>query len=153
MGQNSLRLVEEKSVDKSKALEKEVELLKAKLASSAGDDLAAQAVDVKGVNVLAANLEGADRKTLMDTADQLKNKLGSAVVLLASAEGGKVTLVSSVTKDISGKLKAGDLMRQAAAVVGGKGGGRPDMAQGGGTEIDKIQDALDMVKGWVEGLV
>ena len=140
-------------LDKSKALEKEVELLKAKLASSAGDDLAGQAVDVKGVNVLAANLEGADRKTLMDTADQLKNKLGSAVVLLASAEGGKVTLVSSVTKDISGKLKAGDLMRQAAAVVGGKGGGRPDMAQGGGTEIDKIQDALDMVKGWVEGLV
>ena len=140
------------ALDKSKALEKEVELLKAKLASSAGDDLASKAVDVKGVNVLAANLEGADRKTLMDTADQLKNKLGSAVVLLASAEGGKVTLVSSVTKDISGKLKAGDLMRQAAAVVGGKGGGRPDMAQGGGTDVDKIQDALDMVKGWVEGL-
>ncbi len=152
-GRNNLVEKVKVALDKSKALEKEVELLKAKLASSAGDDLASQAIDVKGVSVLAANLEGADRKTLMDTADQLKNKLGSAVVLLASTEGGKVTLVSSVTKDISNKLKAGDLMRQAAAVVGGKGGGRPDMAQGGGTDIDKIQDALDMVNGWVEGLV
>lgn len=141
------------ALDKSKALEKEVEQLKAKLASSAGDDLAGQAVTVNGINVLSALLEGADRKTLMDTADQLKNKLGTAVVLLASDEGGKVTLVSSVTKDVSGTLKAGDLMRQAAAVVGGKGGGRPDMAQGGGTDVDKIQDALDMVKGWVESLV
>lgn len=141
------------ALDKSKALEKEVEQLKAKLASSAGDDLAGQAVTVSGINVLSALLEGADRKTLMDTADQLKNKLGTAVVLLASDEGGKVTLVSSVTKDVSGTLKAGDLMRQAAAVVGGKGGGRPDMAQGGGTDVDKIQDALDMVKGWVESLV
>ncbi|WP_250657639.1 alanine--tRNA ligase [Alkalimarinus coralli] len=138
-------------LDKNRALEKELEQLKAKLASSAGNDLAGQAIDVQNIKVLAANLEGADRKTLMDTADQLKNKLGTAVVLLASDEGGKVTLVASVTKDISGKLKAGDLMKQAAAIVGGKGGGRPDMAQGGGSDVDKIQDALDMVKSWVEG--
>ncbi len=137
------------ALDKSRALEKEIEQLKAKLASSAGDDLAGQAIEVQGVNVLAATLEGADRKTLMDTVDQLKNKLSPAVVLLATVEEGKVTLVSGVTKDISGKLKAGDLMRAAAAVVGGKGGGRPDMAQGGGTEPGKLQEALDGVKGWV----
>ncbi len=141
------------ALDKSRSLEKEIEQLKAKLASSAGDDLAGQAVEVQGVNVLAAILEGADRKTLMDTADQLKNKLGSAVVLLATIDEGKVTLVSGVTKDISGKLKAGDLMKEAASIVGGKGGGRPDMAQGGGTDPAKVPEALGMVKAWVESKI
>ena len=118
----------------AKRLEKELGELKAKLASSAGADLASQAVDIGGVKVLAAKLEGADPKGLRDTLDQLKNKLGSAVVVLATETDGKVSLVAGVTKDLTGRIKAGDLVKAAAEKVGGKGGGRPDMAQAGGND-------------------
>jgi alanyl-tRNA synthetase len=94
-------------------------------------------------------MQGADRKALMETADQLKNKLGSAVVLLGAAADGKVTLVAGVTKDLTGKLKAGDLMQEIAPKVGGKGGGRPDMAQGGGSDPAGLPDAIAAVEGWV----
>ncbi|WP_375177304.1 alanine--tRNA ligase [Marinobacter mobilis] len=138
------------TLERNRQLEKEMEQLKAKLASSAGSDLAASAVEVKGLKVVAAELEGADRKTLMDTADQLKNKLGEGVVVLASIEDGKVTLVAGVTKSATSKVKAGDLMKHLTAQVGGKGGGRPDMAQGGGTEPEKLPAALQGVAGWVD---
>jgi len=136
-------------LDRSRHLEKEVDSLKSKLASSAGSDLATSAVDVAGLKVVAAELEGADRKTLMDTADQLKNKLGEGVVVLASVEDGKVTLVAGVTKSATGRIKAGDLMKHLAAQVGGKGGGRPDMAQGGGSDPSRLADALAGVPSWV----
>jgi alanyl-tRNA synthetase len=140
-------------LEQNRQLEKDLETLKAKLAGSVGNDLASRAIDVNGVKVLAAELEGVDRKALMDTADQLKNKLGRAVVVLAALEDGKVTLVAGVTKEISGKFKAGDLMREVAAEIDGKGGGRPDMAQGGGTNIEKLPAALEKVKHWVESRV
>ncbi len=136
-------------LDRSRQLEKEVDSLKGKLASSAGSDLAASAVDVAGLKVVASELEGADRKTLMETADQLKNKLGEGVVVLASVEDGKVTLVAGVTKSATGRIKAGDLMKHLAAQVGGKGGGRPDMAQGGGSDPSRLAGALAGVPGWV----
>ncbi|WLQ14688.1 alanine--tRNA ligase [Hahella aquimaris] len=138
-------------LERSRLLEKEIDQVKAKLASSAGSDLAASAVDVKGLKVLAAKLDGVDRKALMDTVDQLKNKLGQAVVLLASVEDGKASLVAGVTKAESAKVKAGDLVKMVAEQLGGKGGGRPDMAQGGGVELDKLDAALASVNAWVEG--
>jgi len=131
-------------------LERELEQLKGKLASSAGSDLAAKAIEVGDVKVVAARLEGVDRKGLMDTVDQLKNKLGRAVVLLAALEDDKVSVVAGVTKDLTDKLKAGDLVKIVAEQLGGKGGGRPDMAQGGGTDAEKLPDALAAVPGWVE---
>ena len=136
-------------LDRNRQLEKELEQLKGKLASAAGSDLAGSAVEVNGLKVVAAELPGADRKTLMDTADQLKNKLGSGVVVLATVEDGKVTLVAGVTKDATARVKAGDLMRQLATEVDGKGGGRPDMAQGGGNDASKLPGALAKVVGWV----
>lgn len=136
-------------VEHSRQLEKQLEQLKAKAASAAGSDLASEAVEVNGVKVLAAQLDGLDGKALLALIDQLKNKLGSAVVLLASVVEDKVVLVAGVTKDLTATLKAGDLMREAAAVVGGKGGGRPDMAQGGGTDSSKIADALALVSPFV----
>jgi alanyl-tRNA synthetase len=136
-------------LDNNRQLEKELAQLKAKLASAAGSDLAGQAEDINGVTVLAVALEGVDGKSLRDTLDQLKNKLGSAVILLATAEGDKVSLVAGVTKDLTGDYKAGDLMRTVAAIVGGKGGGRPDMAQGGGTKPATIPQALEAAKRWV----
>ena len=114
-------------------LEKELARLKQKLASSAGGDLASQAVEVNGARVLAASLEGADPKSLRDTVDQLKNKLGSGVILLAAVDGEKIALTAGVTSDLTGQVKAGDLMKEFAGRLGGKGGGRPDMAQGGGS--------------------
>ncbi|MDX1757476.1 MAG: alanine--tRNA ligase [Marinobacter sp.] len=138
------------TVDRTRQLEKELEQLKAKLASSAGSDLASSAVEVKGLKVVAAELEGADRKALMETADQLKNKLGEGVVVLASVEEGKVTLVAGVTKSATNRIKAGDLMKHLAAQVDGKGGGRPDMAQGGGSDPAKLPGALDGVAEWVD---
>lgn len=136
-------------LDRSKRLEKEISELKAKLASSAGVDLVSQAVDVGGVKVLAAKLDGADAKSLRDTMDQLKSKLGSAVVVLATESGGKVSLVAGVTKDLVGRMKAGDLVKVAAAKVGGKGGGRPDMAQAGGNDPTGVPAALALVIEWV----
>ncbi|MFM0628777.1 alanine--tRNA ligase [Paraburkholderia xenovorans] len=137
--------------DQVKTLEKELSALKSKMASSQGDELAGQATEVGGVHVLAATLEGADVKTLRETVDKLKDKLKSAAIVLASVEGGKVSLIAGVTADASKKVKAGELVNFVAQQVGGKGGGRPDMAQAGGTEPANLPAALAGVKGWVEG--
>ncbi len=136
-------------VERSRRLEKELEQLKSKLASAAGTDLAGNAVDVAGVKVLAAKLDGVDPKALRDTMDQLKNKLGSAVILLAAVSGEKVSLVAGVTQDQIPTLKAGDLVKFVAQQVGGKGGGRPDMAQAGGSDPAALPGALASVEGWV----
>ena len=136
--------------DQVKSLEKELGALKSKLASSQGDELAQQAVEVGGVYVLAATLDGADAKTLRETVDKLKDKLKRAAIVLAAVEGGKVSLIAGVTPDASKKVKAGELVNFVAQQVGGKGGGRPDMAQAGGTEPANLPVALAGVKGWVE---
>jgi len=136
-------------IERSRKLEKELEALKGKLASSQGGELADRAVAVDGVQVLAARLDGADAKTLRETVDQLKNKLGSAAVVLASVSGGKVSLVAGVTKDRTGQIKAGELVNAVASQVGGKGGGRPDMAQAGGTNPEGLDAALAGVADWV----
>jgi len=115
-----------------------------------GADLAQSAIEVKGVKVLSVQLEGFDRKSLMETVDKLKNQLGSAVIVLAAIEEGKAVLIAGATKDICNRLPAGDLVRQVAAEVGGKGGGRPDMAQGGGDNIEALPNALKNVRHWVE---
>ncbi|TKC80364.1 alanine--tRNA ligase [Trinickia terrae] len=135
--------------DQVKSLEKELGALKSKLASSQGDELAGQAIEVAGVQVLAATLEGADVKTLRETVDKLKDKLKHAAIVLASVEGGKVSLIAGVTPDASKKVKAGELVNFVAQQVGGKGGGRPDMAQAGGTEPANLPKALAGVQGWV----
>lgn len=137
-------------IERNRQLEKELEQLKAKAASAAGNDLAGSAVDVKGTKVLAARLDGQDGKALLALVDQLKNKLGSAVILLGGVFDEKVVLVAGVTQDLTAKVKAGDLMRQAAAAVGGKGGGRPDMAQGGGVDAGKLDEALALAATLVE---
>jgi alanyl-tRNA synthetase len=136
-------------LDKTRKLEKELDQLKAKLASSQGSDLAAQAVEVEGIQVLAARLEGVDAKALRDTVDQLKQKLGSAAVLLAVVEDGKVSLAAGVTKDQTGRIKAGELVNAVAQQVGGKGGGRPDMAMAGGSQPEHLDAALASVVDWV----
>ena len=139
----------------ARTLEKELARLKSKLAASQGDDLVNQAVDVKGANgleirLLAAQLEGADATALRETLDKLKDKLKSAAIVLASTSEGKVSLIAGVTADLTGKLKAGELVNFVAQQVGGKGGGRPDMAQAGGTDPAKLPAALASVQGWVE---
>lgn len=135
--------------DQVKSLEKELAALKSRLASSQGDELAQQAVDVKGVQVLAATLDGADSKTLRETVDKLKDKLKHAAVVLAAVEGGKVSLIAGVTAEASKQVKAGELVNFVAQQVGGKGGGRPDMAQAGGTEPANLPAALAGVQAWV----
>ncbi|MDR9864540.1 alanine--tRNA ligase [Pseudomonas baetica] len=137
-------------LERNRQLEKQLEQLQAKAASAAGDDLSSAALDVKGVKVLAARLDGQDAKALLALVDQLKNKLGRAVILLGSVHEEKVVLVAGVTKDLTGQLKAGDLMKQAAAAVGGKGGGRPDMAQGGGIDAGALDGALALTVPFVE---
>lgn len=137
-------------LERNRQLEKQLEQLQAKAASAAGDDLSSAAVEVKGAKVLAARLDGQDGKALLALVDQLKNKLGHAVILLGSEHEGKVVLVAGVTKDLSGQLKAGDLMKQAAAAVGGKGGGRPDMAQGGGVDVAALDKALALAVPFAE---
>jgi len=134
----------------NRALEKELARLKSKLASSQGDELVAQAVDVKGVKVLAAAIESADARALRESVDKLKGKLKSAVVVLGTADGGKVSLIAGVTADLTAKVKAGELVNHVAQQVGGKGGGRPDMAQAGGTSPEKLPEALASVRKWVE---
>ncbi|MDF2464993.1 MAG: alaS, partial [Ramlibacter sp.] len=136
-------------LDQVRTLEKEVAQLKGKLASSQGDELVAQAVDVKGIKVLAARLDGADAKTLRDTMDKLKDKLKTAAIVLAAVEGGKVQIAAGVTADSMGKVKAGDLVNFVAQQVGGKGGGKPDMAMAGGTDPAKLTGALQSVQAWV----
>ncbi|HHJ1296972.1 TPA: alanine--tRNA ligase [Pseudomonas sp. H2] len=137
-------------LERNRQLEKQLEQLQAKAASAAGDDLSNAAVEVKGAKVLAARLDGQDGKALLALVDQLKNKLGHAVILLGSEHEGKVVLVAGVTKDLSSQLKAGDLMKQAAAKVGGKGGGRPDMAQGGGVDVAALDQALALAVPFAE---
>ena len=132
-----------------KALEKEVAALKGKLASSQGDELVGQAVDVKGLKVLAAQLDGADAKTLRDTMDKLKDKLKTAAIVLAAVDGDKVQIAAGVTADSLGKVKAGELVNFVAQQVGGKGGGKPDMAMAGGTNAAALPAALASVQGWV----
>jgi alanyl-tRNA synthetase len=139
----------EQLVESQKALEKELARLKSKLASSQGDDLAEQASDVNGVKVLAATLEGADANALRETMDKLKDKLKSAAIVLASVTDGKVSLAAGVTQDLIAKLKAGDLVNHVAAQVGGKGGGKPDMAMAGGTDPSQLPQALASVQTWV----
>ena len=136
-------------LDQMKSLEKEMAALKGKLASSQGDELMTQAVEVKGVKVLSALLPGADAKTLRDTMDKLKDKLKTAVIVLAAVDGDKVQLAAGVTSDTSGKVKAGELVNFVAQQVGGKGGGKPDMAMAGGTDATNLNAALESVKAWV----
>ena len=137
------------ALEQIKALEKEIAALKGKLASNQGDELLTQAIEIKGVKLLAAKLEGADAKTLRDTMDKLKDKLGSAVIVLAAVDGDKVQLAAGVTKDCIGKLKAGELVNHVALQVGGKGGGKPDMAMAGGTDAAALPAALASVQAWV----
>ncbi len=137
------------TLEQVKALEKEVAALKGKLASSQGDELMAQAIDVKGIKVLAAVLQGADAKTLRDTLDKLKDKLKTAAIVLAAVDGGKVQLAAGVTADSIGKVKAGELVNFVAQQVGGKGGGKADMAMAGGTDASGLDAALKSVQAWV----
>ena len=137
-------------MDNVKALEKELAALKSKLASAQGDELVNQAQDINGVKVLAAKLDGADAAALRETMDKLKDKLKSAVILLATAADGKVSLAAGVTADQTGKVKAGELVNFVAGQVGGKGGGRPDMAMAGGTQPEHLAQALASVPGWVK---
>ena len=136
--------------DANRVLEKEVELLKAKIASGAGDDLLQKAIDLDGIKLLIANVEGVNSKALRDTVDQLKNKLGTSIVVLATVIEGKVSLVVGVSKDLTGKIKAGELINMVAEQVGGKGGGRPDMAMAGGTDSVALPKALESVEAWVK---
>ena len=132
-----------------KELEKEIAALKGKLASSQGDELLQQAADVQGIKVLAARLDGADAKTLRETLDKLKDKLKTAAIVLATVDGDKVQLAAGVSKDSIGKIKAGELVNFVAQQVGGKGGGKPDMAMAGGTNPAGLDAALASVQGWV----
>ncbi len=136
-------------LEQVRALEKELESLKSRLAASQGDGLLSQAVDVKGIKVLAATLQGADAKALRETMDKLKDKLKSAAIVLAAVDGGKVQLAAGVTADQMGKVKAGELVNFVAQQVGGKGGGKPDMAMAGGTDAAALPQALASVAAWV----
>jgi len=136
-------------LEEKKGLEKEIAKLRSKLASGQGTDLASQAVDVKGAKVLAAAVDGADAKSLREAMDKLKDKLKSAAIVLGAVSDGKVSLIAGVTADLTAKVRAGELVNFVAQQVGGKGGGRPDMAQAGGTEPAKLGGALETVKAWV----
>jgi alanyl-tRNA synthetase len=151
LGGNPADVVEKlrQLLDRQKRLERELESLKAKAAAGATSDLAASAPEVAGVKIVAARLEGLDAKSLRDAVDQLKSRLGEAVIVLASAEGGKAALVAGVQGSAQGKVKAGELLSHVAAQIGGKGGGRPDMAQGGGPDGPELLKALDGVRDWV----
>ena len=136
-------------LDQVRHLERELGATKGRLASAQGDELVARAVDIKGLKVLAAKLDGADAKTLRDTMDKLKDKLKTAAIVLAAVDGGKVQIAAGVTADSMGKVKAGELVNFVAQQVGGKGGGKPDLAMAGGSEPAKLGPALASVAGWV----
>ena len=140
-------------IEQSKSLEKEIDALKGKLASSQGNDLLSKAVNISGANVLSAELSGADAKVLRDTLDQLRHKLKSCVLVLGSAQGGKVQLAAAVSSDLVGKVKAGELVNFVALQVGGKGGGKPDMAMAGGTQPEHLASALASVEEWTRKLL
>ncbi|MBL8398271.1 MAG: alanine--tRNA ligase, partial [Candidatus Accumulibacter sp.] len=137
-------------LDNVRALEKELARLKAKLAAAQGDDLLARAIDIRGSKIVTATVDGANAGTLRETIDKLRDKLKSAVVVLATTNEGKVTLIAGVTPDLTTRVKAGELVNMIACQIGGKGGGRPDMAQAGGNEPAKLPAALAAVAGWVE---
>ena len=136
--------------EKNKVLEKELELLKAQLAKAASGDLISNTVEIDGVNVLAANIEGSDGKTLRELVDQLKDKLGNAAVVLSTVDGDKITLIAGVSKEQTSRIKAGNLVNFVAQQVGGKGGGRPDMAQAGGDNPAALEAALKSVPDWIK---
>jgi alanyl-tRNA synthetase len=150
-GRDDINVKLEQLLAKNRELEKELDRLKAKQAASAGSDLASQVVEIKGIKTLAAELPGADAKTLRETMDQLKSKLGSAVILLATRSDEKVNLAAGVTRDLTDRFKAGDLVKLAAEKVDGKGGGRPDMAQAGGNNPAALPDALGVMESWISG--
>ena len=131
-------------------MEKEIEFLKQKIAKSAGNELVDQAIDLGDVKLLVAKVEGFNSKSLRDSVDQLKNKLGTSVIVLATVSDDKVSMVAGVSKDLTGKIKAGQLVNMIAEQVGGKGGGRPDMAMAGGTESSALPEALESVETWVK---
>ncbi len=137
-------------VDHARQLEKDIVALKGKLASSQGDELMQQAIDIKGVKLLAVRMDGADAKTLRESMDKLKDKLKSAVIVLAVVDGAKVQLAAGVTADVMGRVKAGELVNHVASQVGGKGGGKSDMAMAGGTDAAALPQALASVRAWVE---
>lgn len=139
----------EQLISRSKQQEKEINQLKQQLAAQAGSDLVNQAIDINGVNVLIADLKGVESSALRGMVDELKNKMGSTIIMLATASDGKVGLIAGVTKDLVGKVKAGELVNMVALQVGGKGGGRPDMAQAGGTQPENITAALASVEAWL----
>jgi alanyl-tRNA synthetase len=140
-------------IEHIKKLERDLATAKGKLASSQGDDLAAQAIAINGIQVLAATIEGADANTLRETMDKLKDKLKSAVIVLATVNADKVSIVAGVTKDLISQIKAGDLVNHVANQVGGKGGGKPDMAMAGGTDVNQLPTALNSVESWVKQIV
>jgi alanyl-tRNA synthetase len=137
-------------LEEKRGLEKELSRLRSRLASGQGADLSAQAVEVKGAKVLAVTVDGADVKSLREAMDSLKGKLKSAAIVLGAVNDGKVSLIAGVTDDLTGKVKAGDLVNYVAQQVGGKGGGRADMAQAGGTDAAKLPAALQSVQPWIE---
>jgi alanyl-tRNA synthetase len=139
----------EQILERGKSLEKEVDQLKAKMASASGEELLDRAVDVKGIKVLAARLDQVDPKALRDTVDRLKQRLGTAVVVIGSADDGKVRLAAGVSEDLLARIQAGNLVNFVAQQVGGKGGGRPDFAQAGGSQPENLDGALDSVQNWV----
>ncbi|MDK9759970.1 alanine--tRNA ligase, partial [Vibrio sp. D173a] len=138
------------SASKAKALEKEIQKLKEKMAASESANIMGKAQEINGVKVLIAGMEGADPKNLRTMVDNAKNQMGSGVVMLANINGEKIGLIAGVTKDLIGKVKAGDLVKMVAEQVGGKGGGRPDMAQAGGTDVSALPEAMKSVQPWLE---
>lgn len=140
-------------IDQVKKLERELAVAKGKLASSQGDDLATQAIDINGIKILAATLEDADANTLRETMDKLKDKLKSAAIVLATVNGDRVSMIAGVTKDLITQIKAGDLVNHVANQVGGKGGGKPDMAMAGGTDASQLPSALNSVEHWVKQII
>ncbi|MFA0442513.1 alanine--tRNA ligase [Vibrio sp. 10N.286.49.C2] len=138
------------SVQKSKTLEKEIQQLKDKMAAAESANIMGKVEDIAGTKVLVAAIEGADNKNLRTMVDNAKNQVGSGIILIANVADGKVGLIAGVTKDLIGKVKAGDLVKMVAEQIGGKGGGRPDMAQAGGTDVEALPDALQSIRGWLE---
>jgi len=137
-------------LDTVRTLEKELDRLKSKLAANAGDELVQQAVDIGGVRVLAAQLDGVDAKSLRETADKLRDKLKSCALVLGTVADGKVSLIAAVTPDVTAKIKAGELVSFVASQVGGRGGGKPDMAMAGGSEPAQLPAALAAVRAWAQ---
>jgi len=152
-GMDELARQKEQLLEEKKKQEKELQKLKSAQALSSSDDLLVHAQDINGIKVLVTKVDGVDGNTLRDLADQLKNKLGTAVVLLAAVDGDKVALVAGVTQNATAQVKAGDLMKEVAPFVGGKGGGRPDMAQGGGADVAGMDKALEHAKDWLAHLI